>query len=100
MGTGSKMDPSMMTLQSNGLMPGMAAQDQVNQLRALPPDRADVLFLQLMIAHHRGGVDMAQTAIDETKEPVVVRLCQTIVKGQQLEITQMTQLLAERGAKP
>ena len=100
MGTGTTMDPSMMRLQANGLMPGMATQEQVNQLRTLPPAQADVRFLQLMIAHHRGGVAMAQTAIEETKEPVVIRLCQTIVKGQQLEITQMTQLLAERGAKP
>jgi uncharacterized protein (DUF305 family) len=96
MGSGSTMDPAWMKLQPNGLMPGMATQEQVNQLRTLPPAQADVLFLKLMIAHHRGGVTMAQVALDETKERVVVSLCRTIVKGQQLEITQMTQLLQQR----
>jgi uncharacterized protein (DUF305 family) len=96
MGDGSTMDPSLMNLQPNGLMPGMATQAQVNQLRALPPKEADVLFLKLMIAHHRGGVAMAQAALAQTKVPVVVRLCQTIVASQKLEILQMTQLLQQR----
>jgi uncharacterized protein (DUF305 family) len=96
MGAGSTMDPSMMRLRPDGLMPGMATQAQVNQLRTLPPAQADRLFLQLMIAHHRGGVAMAETALAETKEPVVVHLCRTIVTDQQLEIIQMTQMLQER----
>jgi uncharacterized protein (DUF305 family) len=96
MGDGSTMDPSLMTLQANGLMPGMATQADVNRLRTLPVKQADVLFLQLMIAHHQGGVAMCQVAIDETKEPAVVNLCRTIVASQTLEITQMTQLLNQR----
>jgi uncharacterized protein (DUF305 family) len=96
MGSGSTMDPSMMRLRPDGLMPGMATQAQVNQLRTLPPAEADRLFLQLMIAHHRGGVAMARTALAETTEPVVVRLCRTIVTDQQLEIIQMTRMLQER----
>jgi uncharacterized protein (DUF305 family) len=100
MNMGQGMDPEMMRLQPNGLMPGMATQEQVNQLRTLSPAKADVLFLQLMIEHHRGGVAMAQAALDESTEPVVVRLCTSIVKTQQTEITQMTKLLADRGATP
>jgi uncharacterized protein (DUF305 family) len=96
MGAGSTMDPSMMKLRPDGLMPGMATQAQVNQLRTLAPAEADKLFLQLMIAHHRGGVAMAETALALTKVPVVVRLCQTIVTDQKLEIIQMTKMLQER----
>jgi uncharacterized protein (DUF305 family) len=96
MGNGSTMNPSMMQLQANGLMPGMATQAEVNQLRTLPVKQADVLFLKLMIAHHKGGVAMCQVAIDETKVPVVDNLCRTIVASQTLEITQMTQLLDQR----
>jgi uncharacterized protein (DUF305 family) len=95
-GATGTMDPSMMTLQPNGLMPGMATQAEVNQLRTLPVKQADVLFLKLMIAHHRGGVAMAQTALAETKERVVVNLCRTIVTSQQSEIVQMTQMLQQR----
>ena len=96
MGQGVSMDPALMKLQANGLMPGMATQAEVNQLRTLPVAQMDVLFLKLMIAHHTGGVAMAQVAIAETKEPVVVALCKTIVASQTLEITQMTQILQAR----
>jgi uncharacterized protein (DUF305 family) len=96
MGDGSTMDPSLMTLQADGLMPGMATQAQVNELRTLPVKQADVLFLKLMIAHHKGGVAMCQVALDETKVPVVDNLCRTIVASQTLEITQMTQMLNQR----
>ena len=38
-----------------GLMPGMATPEEVSSLSHLPPDRADVLFLRLMIAHHEAA---------------------------------------------
>jgi uncharacterized protein (DUF305 family) len=95
-GMTSDVDPTMMILRSDGLMPGMATQAQVNQLRTLPPKQADVLFLTLMIAHHKGGVAMAQVALDETKVRVVVNLCRTIVVGQKNEIIQMTEMLQQR----
>ncbi len=98
-GTSAGSVPASAThLRPDGLMPGMATQAQVNQLRSLPPAKADILFLQLMIAHHQGGVSMAEMALAETKEPVVVRLCRTIVNTQQNEIAQMNQMLKERQA--
>jgi uncharacterized protein (DUF305 family) len=53
-----------------------------------------------MIAHHRAGVAMAQMVQLLTRERVVDRLASTMVIGQQNEITQMTQMLQERGAAP
>jgi uncharacterized protein (DUF305 family) len=66
----------------------------------LPVAQADVLFLQLMIAHHRAGVAMAQMAEALSSVGVVDRLAATMVTDQQNEITQMTQMLAQRGATP
>jgi uncharacterized protein (DUF305 family) len=94
------MDPAMMRIGPDGLMPGMATTAQVNQLRTLAPDHADVLFLQLMIKHHRAGVAMAQMALDRTDDAQVDRLAQTMVTSQQAEIAQMTQMLKQRGATP
>jgi uncharacterized protein (DUF305 family) len=94
------MDPALLKLLPDGRMPGLATDAQINQLRTLPPDRADVLFLQLMIAHHTAGIAMAEMAIALTDESVVDRLATAMVSGQQGEITQMTQLLRERGATP
>jgi uncharacterized protein (DUF305 family) len=94
------MDPALMRLQPDGRMPGLATATQVRQLSTLPEEQADVLFLQLMIAHHRAGVAMARMARALTNVGVVDRLAATMVTGQQNEIAQMTQLLAERGATP
>ncbi len=92
------MDPALMRLQPDGRMPGLATAAQVRQLTTLPPDRADVLFLQLMIAHHRAGVAMARMAQALTGVGVVDRLAAAMVTDQQNEIDQMTQMLAARGA--
>jgi uncharacterized protein (DUF305 family) len=94
------IDPAQMRLLPDGRMPGLATNAQINQLRTLPVARADILFLQLMIAHHRAGVAMAQMAGALTRVGVVDRLAATMVTGQQAEIAQMTQMLAERGANP
>jgi len=95
--TGHGTDSGSM-LDENGLMPGMATQDEVNEVRSLPTDQADIRFLQLMIEHHRGGVSMAQAAIDLADDPVVLRLARTVVAGQQIEIELMQDMLTERGA--
>jgi uncharacterized protein (DUF305 family) len=94
------MDPSMMKLRPDGLMPGMATDAQINQLRTLAPGKADVYFLQLMIKHHQAGVAMARMALDLTDNAQVKVLARGIEASQESEITQMTQLLHERGAAP
>ena len=94
------IDAALMRPLPDGRMPGMATNAEINQLRTLPVAQADVLFLQLMIAHHRAGIAMAQMAEALTREPVVDRLAATMVSGQQGEITQMTQMLQARGATP
>lgn len=94
------LDPADIPDLSTGQMPGMASQADINKLRTLPPDEADVLFLQLMIKHHQGAVAMARSAMKLTDVEVVVNLCRTIEKGQQSEIDLMEDLLAERDAAP
>jgi uncharacterized protein (DUF305 family) len=81
-----------------GLMPGMATQAQINQLGTLPTKQADILFLQLMIKHHQGGIAMARAAIDLTDQKVVGALAENIIGSQQREITLMQSMLKERGA--
>jgi uncharacterized protein (DUF305 family) len=63
-------------------------------------DQAEISFLQLMIAHHQAGVEMAQAILERTDRPDVVRLATSIVNSQQSEIELMTDMLAKRGATP
>lgn len=81
-------------------MPGTATRPQISALSTLPIDQAEISFLQLMIAHHRGGVQMAAAILARTQRPDVRLVANSIVKSQGSEIDLMTQMLARRSAKP
>jgi uncharacterized protein (DUF305 family) len=54
------------------------------------------MFLELMIAHHRGAVDMAEAVLARSDYPVVVSLAESIVRSQESEIALMEDMLAAR----
>jgi len=74
-------------------MAGMATKAEMQDLADATGAEAEKLSLELMLAHHRGGVDMAQAVLDRSDHPVVTRLAQTMVDGQQVEINYMQDLL-------
>jgi uncharacterized protein (DUF305 family) len=82
------------------MMHGMASDAELQRLRDAQGRDAEVLFLQLMIRHHEGGILMARAVEGLTRRPEVVRMAQSIETGQLIEITTMTQMLAARGARP
>jgi uncharacterized protein (DUF305 family) len=84
----------------NGLMPGMATPAQMNKLLASHGHELDILFLQLMIHHHQGGVLMAQYAAQHASEPYVRQLAARMYTNQTNEIVQMEQLLRQLGGAP
>ena len=86
-----------MALLPDGRMPGMATRPEVSALGTLPVADAEISFLQLMIAHHKAGVDMAEAVLARSDRPDVVQLATSIVNGQQAEIALMTNMLAKRG---
>ena len=67
-------------------MPGMATQEQMAEFRQMSGTEADAEFLQLMTAHHRGGLHMAEEARDRAHDPRVVALATRMAKNQQREI--------------
>jgi uncharacterized protein (DUF305 family) len=77
-------------------MPGLATFEQREQLKSLTGVDAERYYLELMIAHHEGGVIMAEAVLERSNERVVVDLASSIVKAQSTEIQLMTDLLAER----
>lgn len=87
-------------LQADGLMPGMATPDQINQLKTLPPAQMDVLFLQLMIRHHQGGLPMLDYAAQHGSLDTVRTFARKDAAAQTLEIANMQKMLTARGAQP
>ncbi|MFJ4595091.1 DUF305 domain-containing protein [Kitasatospora sp. NPDC088861] len=82
------------------LMPGMATNTQLAKLRSLSGRDAEVSYLQLMIQHHKGGVEMARGYVDLAKNDAEKRLAQSMVVAQTSEVQLMTDMLTERGAAP
>ncbi|ASQ95864.1 DUF305 domain-containing protein [Streptomyces sp. 11-1-2] len=80
------------------LMPGMATNTQLDELRKAKGKAAEVLYLKLMTAHHKGGVEMAKGAVELVKNPTEKHLATTMVQGQQSEIQLMADMLKARGA--
>ncbi len=78
-------------------MPGFASDADIARLTAAQGTDAERIFLQLMIAHHQGGVEMADAVIARTADPVVLALANSIVFAQTGEIQYMQQLLDARG---
>ncbi len=87
-------------MEGMGEMMGMAAPDQVEALRTLPLDQAEIQFLQLMIRHHQGALIMADELLQSSSRPEVVRLARSIRDAQQSEIGYMQQMLKQRGGAP
>lgn len=96
--TGTGMGQRDMPM-DGGRMPGMASAADLQRLRSATGREAEVLFLRLMTAHHRGGIAMASAVLAMTDRPEVRTLARTIVSAQRAEIEQMRQLLRDRGAR-
>ncbi|MFC8271238.1 DUF305 domain-containing protein [Streptomyces sp. NPDC057271] len=82
------------------LMPGMATRTEMERLRKASGREAEILYLQLMTDHHKGGVHMAQGCVDKCSVEIEKNLAQGMVDAQESEIALMADLLKARGAKP
>jgi uncharacterized protein (DUF305 family) len=78
-------------------MPGMATPENIAALKAASGRDADILFCKLMIAHHQGGLHMAEYAAGQAKESRVRELATSMMKGQADEIVELQQIQARLG---
>lgn len=74
-------------------MAGMMSSEDMTQLGSAEGADFDRLFLRLMVEHHQGAVDMAETEVDAGDDPAAVALAQDIVDTQEAEIDRMQALL-------
>ncbi|MFG2866601.1 DUF305 domain-containing protein [Streptomyces sp. NPDC048338] len=82
------------------LMPGMATKTELDRLRKAEGREAEILYLQLMSDHHKGGVHMARGCVEKCSVDIERKLAQGMVEAQESELALMADLLAARGAKP
>ncbi len=75
-------------------MDGLTQEEAMAELSGVTGAAFDERFLELMVAHHQGAVQMAQAQLEDGENPQAVELAQTIIADQQAEIAHMEELLS------
>lgn len=73
--------------------PGMMSADEMKMLGQAKGAAFDRRWLQMMIQHHQGAIDMASTELKQGSSADGKALAQKITAGQQAEITEMKGIL-------
>ena len=90
------MDHSKMDMNHDPMQMSMA--DMWAMLEGKSWDELDKAFLEWMIPHHQGAIDMAEYLVD-AKHPELKQMGLEIIEAQQGEINQMNTWLEEWGYK-
>lgn len=67
----------------------MSMNDMVKALEGKTGDEFDKAFIDHMIPHHEGAVEMAQLALQNANHQEIKDLSQAIIEAQEAEISQM-----------
>lgn len=81
-------------------MPGLASEAQIQDLLQRRGRSADALFVELMQAHHRGGVEMAEEAAERVGDGRVKALAASMARNQRLEIGELEAAEQKAGLSP
>jgi len=89
-----QMNDGMVGMDHGGLddMAGMTEEDMQALEQASAADAGD-LFLEQMIVHHEGAIEMAQEVLDDGDHPGVRQLAESIITSQAVEIELMRSML-------
>ena len=74
-------------------MPGMMSAEEMAELEAAEGEDFQQLWLEMMIEHHEGAIEMAQTEQSDGKFGPAKELAEDIASAQQDEISTMENLL-------
>ena len=81
------------TVHGNMAMAGMVDEAAMAKLASLNGAEFDTLWLESMIGHHQGAIEMAKAEIANGENVDAIGLAKTIVGTQQAEIDQMNRML-------
>lgn len=92
-------DPERLTMAWMGMptplssMPGMASEEDLARLAAAEGSAFDLLFLELMAEHHRGGLHMSDVAATQAKDAEVRELAALMARNQRQEVAEYEALI-------
>ncbi len=86
---------SMSSMGGMAMGDGMMSQADMDALGNASGGKSSTLFLNQMIRHHQGAIDMARTEVRAGRSAAALALADTIIRDQTAQITQMKQLLQQ-----
>ncbi|MGA3539700.1 DUF305 domain-containing protein [Micromonosporaceae bacterium DT194] len=81
--------PDGESMVDGGLMPGMASTEEMERLRTAQGKELDILFLEMMIKHHIGGIHMVDALLDQSDHELVTEAAQRMKNTQQKDLTNL-----------
>lgn len=75
----------------------MSMDAMTKQLEGKSGDEFDKAYLDMMVMHHQGAIDMAKLAKTNAKHEEIKKLSDDIITAQESEITQMHTWMSEWG---
>ena len=72
----------------------MMSEEDMAALESATGEEASTLFIEQMIVHHEGAIDMAETQLADGQNPDAIALAEKIIDDQTAEIQRMRDLLA------
>ena len=72
-----------------------AMQAMMKNMKTKPTGNADKDFVQMMMPHHQGAIDMAKVELKYGKDPELLKMAGDIVAAQEKEIAEMKAWLAK-----
>jgi uncharacterized protein (DUF305 family) len=81
-------------------MPGIMSEADMSRLMDLQDAKFDLVFVEMMAAHHQGAIDMAKTELEDGSLPEVKQFAQKVMDDQQKEVDQLKQWENEWSAVP
>ncbi len=99
----SQMDHSKMAMSADviptpaGIYDKAMADMHTAMMAVKPTGNADIDFVQGMIPHHQGAIDMAKVQLEKGSDPEIRKLCEGIIAAQEKEIAMMQEWLKKHG---
>jgi len=91
------MDMGGDDMEGMGSSAGMMSSEDMTSLEEASGPEFDRLFMELMIVHHEGAIEMAEAEIEDGRYPDAIAVAEEIVATQQGEIDEMNELLSAAG---
>ena len=77
---------------------GMMSDADMSSLEKASGEEFDRMFLEMMIEHHKGAIEMAEAEVEDGEFPDAVAMARDIIDAQQGEIAEMEGLLEDTTA--